>query len=161
MCLTITYSISSSVQQLGVSWKGDLPEVEVWCVDMVEVVVGLCFFDQIFEDADIFVLWNFDSECSIRSSLRTTWKQLSERNSVESRAWATMTTVLTSLEGLNLIPMLSSMHLLVVVDNKKNIPWLGDRWDGCTEMSSGNELIYIDRLQESKQHTHTHTTQTN
>ena len=41
--------------------KGNLPELEVRGSDVIEVR-GLFLLDHFFEDADIFVLRNFDSE---------------------------------------------------------------------------------------------------
>ena len=47
-----------------VNGKGDLPQVEIRCIDMVEAR-GLLLFNQVSEDADIFVLRNFNSEGSV------------------------------------------------------------------------------------------------
>jgi hypothetical protein len=58
--------------------KGDLPEVEIRCGDMVEVR-GLLLFDQFFEDADIFDLRNFDSEGSIGV--------IAENKAIEREKW--------------------------------------------------------------------------
>ena len=43
-----------------INGKGDLPEVEVRCGDMVKVR-GL-LLNEAFEEADTFFLWNFDRE---------------------------------------------------------------------------------------------------
>ena len=62
--LTITFPISTSVQQLGESWNGDrqnLPEVDILHINVTQ---RQCIFllNQVFEDADIFNLRNLNSE---------------------------------------------------------------------------------------------------